>query len=48
MIRLTGLAGIAIISFSAIFVRLADVSPDDGGVFSEPPTRSPRCSWSGG
>ena len=31
--RLVGLAGIAIISFSAIFVRLADVSPTTAAFF---------------
>ncbi len=33
MTRLTGLAGIAIISFSAIFVRLAEVSPTTAAFF---------------
>ena len=33
MIRLTSLAGIAIISFSAIFVRLAEVSPTTAAFF---------------
>lgn len=33
MIRLTALAGIVIISFSAIFVRLADVAPATAGLF---------------